>query len=89
MNRELKKAVENYGLCEIDFEWNDQKAFNHVGKNHVWLSNYVDELVREFPMHYPSWHDIEEEKKAYIHWRLMQHGDLEGHMCGPCRIDIP
>nr|GEU95827.1 retrovirus-related Pol polyprotein from transposon TNT 1-94 [Tanacetum cinerariifolium] len=25
--------------------------------------NYVDELVREFPMHYPSWKDIKEEKK--------------------------
>ncbi|GJV00379.1 retrovirus-related pol polyprotein from transposon TNT 1-94 [Tanacetum coccineum] len=53
-NIELKKAAENNGPHEIDFEWNDQNTFTHVDKNVAWFSNYVGELVREVPMHYPS-----------------------------------
>ncbi|GKE55513.1 hypothetical protein Tco_1494698 [Tanacetum coccineum] len=65
-NKELKKTMENFGLWEIDFDWNDQGTFTHIGRNHLWFSNFVSELVREFPMHYLSWYDIEETKKTHI-----------------------
>nr|GEW65089.1 hypothetical protein [Tanacetum cinerariifolium] len=71
INIERKKGVESYGPQEIDFEWRDQKMFTHVGRYHAWFSNYLGELVREFPMYYPSRHHIEEEKKARIQRRLM------------------
>ncbi|GJT22249.1 hypothetical protein Tco_0892186 [Tanacetum coccineum] len=74
-NIELKKVIENYNPHEIEFDWNDQGTFTHVGKNHALFSNYVSELVRDFSMHYPSWNDIEEEKKG--------HFDLKRHMHRP------
>ncbi|GJV97295.1 hypothetical protein Tco_1548872 [Tanacetum coccineum] len=60
----------------------------HVGPNSVWWSNYVSELVREFSMHYPSWYDIKDAKKAHIRGRLMHHFDLKTHMSGPRWTDI-
>nr|GEY14143.1 SRP72 RNA-binding domain-containing protein [Tanacetum cinerariifolium] len=72
INKELKESVKNYGPQEIDLQWDDQKTLNHVGKNHVWFSNYVGELVREFSMRYLSRHDIEEEKNAHIQRGLMR-----------------
>ncbi|GKA27820.1 hypothetical protein Tco_0713988, partial [Tanacetum coccineum] len=42
-----------------------------IGPNAAQWSNLVGELVREFPMHYPSWSAIEASKKAHIIQRLM------------------
>ncbi|GJW51095.1 hypothetical protein Tco_0092446 [Tanacetum coccineum] len=39
-------------------------------------------------MHYPSWYNIEEMKKAHIQGRLVQHFDLERHMRSPQWSDI-
>ncbi|GKD23325.1 retrotransposon protein, putative, ty3-gypsy subclass [Tanacetum coccineum] len=34
-----------------------------------WI-NLIGEIVRKFPMHYPSWHKIESDKKAETHFDL-------------------
>nr|GEU75123.1 hypothetical protein [Tanacetum cinerariifolium] len=87
-NLTLKKSVEEYGPHEISFEWKDKKTYLHVGKNHVWWSNYVGELVREFSMYYPSWSDIEKSKKAHIKGRPMHHLDLRSNMSSSRWTDI-
>ncbi|GJY13953.1 hAT dimerization domain, ribonuclease H-like domain protein [Tanacetum coccineum] len=43
----------------------------HLSENSTWWSNLVGELVREYPMYYPSWHKIKEKKKAGVLGRLM------------------
>ncbi|GJX00636.1 hypothetical protein Tco_0184549 [Tanacetum coccineum] len=87
-NIALRKSVEEYGSQKIKFEWNDQKMFLHVGKNHAWWSNSVVELVREFLMHYPSWLDIDKSKKAHINGGIMHHLNLRIHMRSPRWPDI-
>nr|GEY63278.1 hypothetical protein [Tanacetum cinerariifolium] len=42
------------------------------GENHTCWSDSVNELVKEFPMYYSSWPDIEKSKKAHIKRRLMR-----------------
>nr|GEV10074.1 hypothetical protein [Tanacetum cinerariifolium] len=56
---------------KIEFKWKDQNIMPHIGNNVAWFGNFIDELVREFPMHYPSWYNIEETKKAHIQGRLV------------------
>ncbi|GKD78920.1 hypothetical protein Tco_1341541 [Tanacetum coccineum] len=81
-NLRLKKVVDKYGPLKIQFEFNDKGTMLHLGDNSARWSNLVDELVREFPMYYPSWHKIEEgEKKAPVLGWLMQHFDLTPHIC--------
>ncbi|GJR85349.1 hypothetical protein Tco_0209360 [Tanacetum coccineum] len=71
-NLALKKAVDEYGVQKIRFEWNDQGTMLQIGPNAAQWSNLVGKLVREFPMHYPSWSTIEASKKAHIIRRLME-----------------
>ncbi|GJX55428.1 hypothetical protein Tco_0285325 [Tanacetum coccineum] len=40
--------------CKDQVEWRDQGTMLQVDPNVAWSSNFVGELVREFPMHYPS-----------------------------------
>nr|GEZ05200.1 hypothetical protein [Tanacetum cinerariifolium] len=68
---------------ETEFEWKDQKTMLRIGKHVAWWSNFIGELVGEFPMHYSSWHNIEDTKKAYIKGRLMHHFELRPNMIGP------
>ena len=65
-NVALKNAVRDFGPQAIDFDYNDQGTFTHVGDNAKWFSNFCGELVREFPLCYESWYKIEKERKAHI-----------------------
>ncbi|GJR90720.1 hypothetical protein Tco_0214731 [Tanacetum coccineum] len=76
-NLMLKKAVDEYGPLKIKFEWNDQGTMLQIGPNAARWSNFVDELVREFSLHYPSWSAIKKSNKAHIIQRLMQWTDIE------------
>ena len=69
-NVALRNAVRDFGPQPIEFDYTDQDTFRHVGDNAPWFSNYCGELIREFPLWYKSWYDIEEEKKAHIIPRL-------------------
>nr|GEW06435.1 hypothetical protein [Tanacetum cinerariifolium] len=87
-NLRLKECVDEYGRLKIWFGYNDKGTMLHLGKNAVRWSNLVGELVREFPMYYPSWHSIKESKWAHIMGRLMQHFDLTPHICSKHWSDI-
>ncbi|GKE22938.1 hypothetical protein Tco_1434450 [Tanacetum coccineum] len=76
-NLVLKKAVDEYGVKKIKFEWNDQGTMLQIGPNAAQWSNLVGKLVREFSMHYPSWSTIEASKKAHIIRRLMEEEQLQ------------
>ncbi|GJV46915.1 hypothetical protein Tco_1437127 [Tanacetum coccineum] len=80
--------MDEYGPLKIRFEWNDKGMMLHLGDNSVRWSNLVGEIVREFPMYYPSWHKIKEEKKAGVLGRLMQHFDLMPHIRSKLCLDI-
>ena len=69
-NVALRKAVDASGPQQIEFEMNDQRTYVHVGPNRAWFSNYVGELVRSLPLHYPSWHKFDEAAKAAFMARL-------------------
>ncbi|GJU09894.1 hypothetical protein Tco_1132290 [Tanacetum coccineum] len=77
-NVRLKEAVKRYCPQKIKFEWGDQGTMLQVGPNASWWNNVVGKLVREFPMHYPSWYLIEDAKKVHIRGRLMMQTD-ENH----------
>ncbi|GKA88068.1 hypothetical protein Tco_0809832 [Tanacetum coccineum] len=80
-NLGLKKVRDEYGPLKIQFEFNDKGTMLHLGENSARWSNLVGELVREYPMYYPSWHKIKEDKKAGVLGWLMQHFDLTPHIC--------
>ncbi|GJU82264.1 hypothetical protein Tco_1284629 [Tanacetum coccineum] len=50
-------------------------------ENSAQWSNLVSEIFKEYPMYHPSYHKIEEEKKAEVLKRLMQHFDFTPHIC--------
>ncbi|GKE41884.1 hypothetical protein Tco_1469168, partial [Tanacetum coccineum] len=87
-NYELKKAVEKYGIQEIEFEWKDQKTMRHIGDNSSWFGNYIGELVSGFPYHYPSWRDIDATDRAHIYPNLRHHFKIDHHLAGPQGEDI-
>lgn len=70
MNKDLKMAVALNGPQKIDFDIDDQGTYIHVGPHASWFSNYVGELVREFPYYHRSWRDIPAADKAHVHDRL-------------------
>ncbi|GJW52341.1 hypothetical protein Tco_0093692 [Tanacetum coccineum] len=43
-----------------------------LGDHTTYWCNLLDEIVKEFPMHYSSWHKIEPEKKARVMGTLRQ-----------------
>ncbi|GKB40028.1 hypothetical protein Tco_0884970 [Tanacetum coccineum] len=53
-NLALKKAVDEYGPLKIKFECNDKGKMLQIGLNAARWNNFVGELVREFPLYYPS-----------------------------------
>ncbi|GJS60186.1 zinc finger, PHD-type containing protein [Tanacetum coccineum] len=79
-NLTLKKSMDEYGALSIRFEWNNKGTMLHLGPITARWSDFVGELVREFPMYYPSWTAIEKSKRAHIMGRLMHNFDLMPHM---------
>ncbi|GKC84945.1 hypothetical protein Tco_1140662, partial [Tanacetum coccineum] len=57
-NLELKKITDLHGHVLIRFEWNARETLMSLGDHAAHWSNYLEELVRELPMHYPSWHQV-------------------------------
>ncbi|GKD90577.1 hypothetical protein Tco_1366084, partial [Tanacetum coccineum] len=47
-----------------------------LGDHAAHWSNLLGEIVREFPMHYPSWRNIEPERKAGVIGNIRDNGEL-------------
>ncbi|GKA58725.1 hypothetical protein Tco_0758038 [Tanacetum coccineum] len=54
-NLGLKKIKDQHGPILIRFKWNDKETLIPLGDHAAHWANYLGELVRELPMHYPSW----------------------------------
>ncbi|GJV20618.1 hypothetical protein Tco_1369638 [Tanacetum coccineum] len=75
-----REAENPTGPQNIQFEFNDRGTSLPLGDHGAHWSNVLSEIVREFLMHYPSWHKIEPEKKAGVIGTLRPDGtrDVEG-----------
>ncbi|GJW62840.1 hypothetical protein Tco_0112175 [Tanacetum coccineum] len=65
-NLELRRITDQWGPQQIRFEFNDRGTLMPLGDHATHWSNLLGEIVREFPMHYPSWRKIEPERKAGV-----------------------
>ncbi|GKD26307.1 hypothetical protein Tco_1232521, partial [Tanacetum coccineum] len=69
-----------FGLVPIRFEWNDRETLMPLDDHAAHWANYLGELVRELPMHYPSWRQVSAERKAGVLAKIGNQFDLKPHM---------
>ncbi|GJX89681.1 hypothetical protein Tco_0341695, partial [Tanacetum coccineum] len=81
-NLGLRKITDEWGPQKIRFEFNDRGTLLPLDDHAALWSNLIGEIVREFPMHYPSWHKIKPEKKAGVMGTLRTR-DVEGIISRP------
>nr|GEZ18742.1 hypothetical protein [Tanacetum cinerariifolium] len=60
----LNAIKDKSGLVPIRFEIDDRETLMPLGDQATHWANYLRELVREFPLHYPSWRQMTPEQKA-------------------------
>ncbi|GKF82251.1 hypothetical protein Tco_0243907 [Tanacetum coccineum] len=65
-NLELKEITDVHGPVPIWFEWNDRETLMPLGDHAAHWANYLGELIRELPMHYPSWRQVPAERKPGV-----------------------
>nr|GEY11336.1 hypothetical protein [Tanacetum cinerariifolium] len=65
-NLRLKAMTDKNGPVLIRFEFDDRETLMPLGDHAPHWANYLRELVREFPLHYPSWRQIPPERKAGV-----------------------
>ncbi|GJW52135.1 hypothetical protein Tco_0616544 [Tanacetum coccineum] len=58
--------MDQFGSQKIQFEWNDRGTLMHLGDYAAHWANLLGEIIREFPMHFRSWLNIPEERKAGV-----------------------
>nr|GEX95983.1 hypothetical protein [Tanacetum cinerariifolium] len=59
-----RQETQNLGLKAITNK--SGPALMPVGDHEAHWANYLGELVREFPLHYPSWRQMPPERKAGV-----------------------
>ncbi|GKC64029.1 retrotransposon protein, putative, ty3-gypsy subclass [Tanacetum coccineum] len=69
-NLGLKAITDKSGPVPIRFEVNDRETLMPLGDHAAHWANYLRELVRELPLHYPSWRQMSPERKAGVVQRL-------------------
>ncbi|GKF09826.1 hypothetical protein Tco_0044050 [Tanacetum coccineum] len=60
-NLGLKAITDKSGLVPIRFEFGDRETLMPLGEHAAHWANYLGELVRELPLHYPSWRQVPAE----------------------------
>nr|GFB78297.1 hypothetical protein [Tanacetum cinerariifolium] len=65
-NLGLKAMTDKNGPVLIRFEFDDRETLMPLGDHATHWANYLRELVREFPLHYPSWCQIPPERKVGV-----------------------
>ncbi|GJS28378.1 putative reverse transcriptase domain, ribonuclease H-like domain, aspartic peptidase domain protein [Tanacetum coccineum] len=65
-NLGLKAITDKSGPVPIRFEVNDRETLMPLGDHAAHWANYLGELVRELPLHYPSWRQMPPERKAGV-----------------------
>ncbi|GJS26339.1 hypothetical protein Tco_0486959 [Tanacetum coccineum] len=65
-NLGLKAITDKNGPVPIRFEFGDRETLMPLGDHAAHWANYLGELVRELPLHYPSWRQMPPERKAGV-----------------------
>nr|GFB83227.1 hypothetical protein [Tanacetum cinerariifolium] len=65
-NLRLKAITDKSGSVPIWFEVDYQETLMPLGDHAAHWANYLGELVRKLPLHYPSWRQMPPERKAGI-----------------------
>nr|GFB20218.1 hypothetical protein [Tanacetum cinerariifolium] len=65
-NLGLKAITDKSGPVLIRFEVDDRETLMPLGDHAAHWANYLGELVRELPLHYPSWRQMPPERKARV-----------------------
>ncbi|GKB29546.1 hypothetical protein Tco_0868947, partial [Tanacetum coccineum] len=63
-NLGLKAITDKSGPISIRFEFGDRETLMPLGEHAAHWANYLRELIRELPLHYPSWLQVPAEQKA-------------------------
>ncbi|GJR42937.1 hypothetical protein Tco_1311040 [Tanacetum coccineum] len=79
-NLGLKAITDKSGPVSIRFEFGDRETLMPLGEHAAHWANYLGELVRELPLHYPSWRQVPAEQKAGVMARIGTQFDLRPHM---------
>ncbi|GJW79791.1 hypothetical protein Tco_0143766 [Tanacetum coccineum] len=79
-NLRLRRVTDLHGPQPIRFEWGDRGTLMPLSDHAVHWANLLGEIVREFSMHYHSWHNIPAEKKAGVLGKIGNQFDLKPHM---------
>ncbi|GKB10049.1 hypothetical protein Tco_0843972 [Tanacetum coccineum] len=82
-NLRLRKITDQWGPQKIRFEFNDRATLMPHDDHAAHWSNLLGEIVREFLMHYPSWHKIEPKREAGVIGNIRSQFDLTFHMQSP------
>nr|GEV32666.1 hypothetical protein [Tanacetum cinerariifolium] len=65
-NLGLKAITDKSGPIQIWFEVDDRETLMPFGDHAAHWANYIGELVRELPLHYPSWRQMPSERKVGV-----------------------
>ncbi|GJT49357.1 hypothetical protein Tco_0975514 [Tanacetum coccineum] len=79
-NLGLKAITDKNGPVPIRFEFGDRETLMPLGDHAAHWANYLGELVRELPLHYPSWRQMPPERKAGVVAKIGTQFDLRPHM---------
>nr|GEX81929.1 hypothetical protein [Tanacetum cinerariifolium] len=79
-NLGLKAITDKNGPVPIRFEFGDKETLMPLGDHAAHWANYLGELVRELPLHYPSWCQMPPERKARVVAKIETQFDLRLHM---------
>ncbi|GKA82333.1 hypothetical protein Tco_0789081, partial [Tanacetum coccineum] len=79
-NLGLKAITDKSGPVPIRFEFGYRETLMPLGDHAAHWANYLRELVRELPLHYPSWRQVPAEQKAGVMARIGTQFDMRPHM---------
>ncbi|GJW10121.1 hypothetical protein Tco_1575948 [Tanacetum coccineum] len=79
-NLRLKAITDKSGPVPTRFKVDDRETLMPLGDHAAHWANYLRELVRELPLHYPSWRQMPLERKAGVVAKIGTQFDLRPHM---------
>nr|GEX65944.1 hypothetical protein [Tanacetum cinerariifolium] len=79
-NLGLKAIIDKNGPVPIRFEFGNRETLMPLGDHAAHWANYLGELVRELPLHYPSCRQMSPERNAGFVAKIKTQFDLRPHM---------
>ncbi|GKE29925.1 hypothetical protein Tco_1445309 [Tanacetum coccineum] len=79
-NLRLKAITDKNGPVPIRFKFGDRETLMPLGDHVAHWANYLRELVKELPLHYPSWRQMPPEQKAGVVAKIGAQFDLRPRM---------